>query len=101
MDIDIFDRNELILDVLNRLADKANLECVDLVLLNFNLSAKESRELMDFVAEKQVKKQALSKKECSEQVLKIKPDIEDADSFVTQLKRSFVAEGRFPDVLNN
>jgi len=100
MDINIFDRDELIINVLNQLAEKANLESVDLVLLNSKLSAKESHDLMVFVAEKQVKKQALSKEECIAQVLKIKPDIESADGFVNQLKSAFVAEGRFPDVLN-
>jgi len=90
----------LITNVLNQLADKANLESVDLVLLNFKLSAKESHDLMAFIAEKQVKKQVLSKKEFTDPVLKIKPDIESADGLVDQLKNAFVAEDRFPDVLN-
>jgi len=101
MNIDIFDRSELVLNVLNSLADKVNLECVDLVLLNSNFSSEESHQLMVFIAEKQVKKQKLSKNECATQVMKIKPDIESADGFVSQLKSAFIAEGRFPDVLND
>ncbi|MFC6202957.1 hypothetical protein ACFP1L_13875 [Lactiplantibacillus nangangensis] len=100
MDINIFDRNEMTLNVLNLLAEKADLECIDLVLLNFNFSSKQAHELMDFVAEKQVKKQGLTKQECTNQVLKIKPDIENAEAFVDQLKSAALAEGRFPDVLN-
>lgn len=101
MTTDSFDRSALMLDVLNRLADQAHLDCISLVLLNFDFSARESQAIMDFVAEKQVKRQPLSKQQCAEQVAQIKPDFKFAAEFVDQFKDAARAEGRFPDVLNH
>lgn len=101
MTTETFDRSALMLDVLNRLADSAHLDCISLVLLNFDFSAQESQAIMDFVAEKQVKRQPLSKQQCAEQVAQIKPGFKFAAEFVDQFKHAALAEGRFPDVLNH
>lgn len=100
MAANIFDHEELMITVLNQLADRAHWESVALVLLTARLSVAESQAVIDFIAEEQVKQQPLSQQACADQVLKIKPDIENALVFVQRLKRAATAEGRFPDVLN-
>jgi len=99
--MDIFSKETLILNVLNSLAERTDLKSSDLVLLNFDFSGDEIRALMDVLAEKQVKRQPLSKRGLSKRVLIIKPDIEDVETFCAELKVAFDAEGRFPDILND
>jgi len=99
--MDIFSKEMLMLNVLNSLAERAALKSSDLVLLNFDFSANEIRALMDVLAEKQVKRQPLSKHDLVKRVLTIKPDIEGVETFCSELKVAFDAEERFPDILND
>jgi len=99
--MDIFSKEMLMLNVLNSLAERAALKSSDLVLLNFDFSANEIRSLMDVLSEKQVKRQPLSKRDLAERLATIKPNIEGAETFCSELKVAFDAEERFPDILND
>lgn len=98
--IDIFEHDELVVNVLTQMAEKVDFNCVELVLLDCHFSAKEGRKFMNYLIKKQVTKQKLSKKKAAKKLLKIKPDIVNAKDCVDQFKAAFIAEGRFPDILN-
>lgn len=101
MDLRLFTREDMLLSVINQLAEKAALASTELVLLNWDFSAKETQKLMKFLMKKQLTEAGLSKRDFRKKVKKIKPDIVSAKAFTNQLKVAFDAEGRFPDLLND
>ncbi|KRO26395.1 hypothetical protein DY78_GL000998 [Lactiplantibacillus fabifermentans DSM 21115] len=101
MDLRLFTREDMLLSVINQLAEKAALASTELVLLNWDFSAKETQKLMKFLMKKQLTKAGLSKRDFRKKVKKIKPDIVSVKVFTNQLKVAFDAEGRFPDLLND
>lgn len=99
--MNIFSKDALILNVLNTLAEQADLKSSDLVFLNFEFSADEIEKLMTFIGEKQVRGIPLSKAAFINEVRKIKPDIVGEKTFCDELVAAFRAEERFPDILND
>ncbi|MFC6180537.1 hypothetical protein [Lactiplantibacillus daowaiensis] len=93
-----YDRENLIINVLNEFAEKLHLANSDLVLLSYEFTADESEQLIAFLIKTSVQKQPVTQAELAAKIATIKPDADGVDFISAALINAFHAEGRFPQL---